>query len=504
MEAEIDIFAGLEDAMQAPEPEVVYVNEAYAERPAPCSIEAEQAVLGSLLLEPALLTDVSESISSVDFYRKAHRMVYAAIIELQGAGATIDSLTVAQALKDKGVLDDIGGRQYLIDLALGVSTPANAAYYARIVSDKAILRNLIHAGNEIISRAYEDTEAAPVVGRAEELIRKAVGKQIRAALDFTPKPISELMNKEFEDIRWAIEDLLPEGLTILAGDPKVGKSWLALDICLAVASGTKIMGDYETSRGEVLYLALEDSERRLCDRITLVAQEDGANENAPLYYEINIPNMAFGGLEDLDDWLTAHPNCRLVVIDTLARFMPTGEKGVNAYQSDTVTVAPLQRLALKHRIAMIAVHHVRKQKSDDIFGQISGSHGITGVADASWVLQRARTESTGRLTVTGRDIKEMQLVAEFNEDTHRWTLIGDVRQEARRKTLIALQAAFGNTAFTFDMARGPLGVALTQAKNVVSSLTSEGYIEKLAERCGKAFQFRLTDKYASRVVEAAS
>lgn len=321
---------------------------------------------------------------------------------------------------------------------------------------------------------------------------------------FEPMPVSALMSHNFEPPRWAIDDLLPEGLTILAGDPKIGKSWMALDIAVAISRGEKVLGEYDTTHGEVLYLALEDSERRLQGRLNAIADDDKTYQNRNLYYQTEIPPMMQGGIAALEHWLDAHPDCRLVIIDTLARFMPIAEKGVNAYQADYAVVSRLQKIALKYRIALVCVHHLRKSKTGDVFEAISGSSGITGPADANWVLQRPRTETVGKLTVTGRDIEEMALSAHFNKDTCRWTIEGDARQGARYERLVKLASRFGNQPFTHSLAVDALGVSIAHTKRIVSGLRQSGHLKQLDEKGAYgAYQFKLTDKMADQLIGGA-
>lgn len=348
-----------------------------------------------------------------------------------------------------------------------------------------------------LSRGGTKDQLIELAGNAKRY-GDAVSEPSVTKLDF--RPISHLMSQTFEPPRWAIEDLLPEGLTIVAGAPKSGKSWLALDIALAVSRGDKVMGEYQADKGEVGYLALEDNERRLQSRLRMIAEDDKTEQNGSLYYLTEIAGMIDGGMGLLDEWLEEHPKCRLLIIDTLARFMPAHERGSNAYQADYAIVSRLQKLALKHRIALVVIHHVRKEKSSNVFDDISGSNGITGPADAIWVLKRAPTETTGTLTVTGRDIEENAFVAEFNKDSCRWTLLGDARQASRIKTLVAIKAGIGEKPFTFESVRHYLGVALTRSKIVVNALLSEGYVTRLEEKLGKAYQFKLTDKMTERIL----
>ncbi|MBX9696302.1 MAG: replicative DNA helicase, partial [Cyanobacteria bacterium] len=145
-------------------------NDTSLERIPPQSIEAEQAVLGSLLINPESISRVIDVIKPEQFYRKAHQVIAEGIISLFEKNEPIDILTVSQFLRDQGKLDMVGGRQYLTDLAMSVATTANVEYYARSVSEKALMRNLIKAGTEIVATCYEETDADIAVDKAERLV----------------------------------------------------------------------------------------------------------------------------------------------------------------------------------------------------------------------------------------------------------------------------------------------------------------------------------------------
>jgi len=135
----------------------------------PQNIEAEQSVLGAILLDKEVLSSVTEIISSQDFYREDHREIFEAIMDLYEKGEPIDLITVAEQLKVRGSLEAVGGLEYLTNLASLVPTTANAKHYAKIVEEKSILRRLIKASNEIINMGYEAAEEVSyVLDKAEK------------------------------------------------------------------------------------------------------------------------------------------------------------------------------------------------------------------------------------------------------------------------------------------------------------------------------------------------
>jgi hypothetical protein len=239
---------------------------------------------------------------------------------------------------------------------------------------------------------------------------------------------TELFNKHLPEPRWAIDSILPEGLTIIAGAPKVGKSWMAFSLCIAVATGTKALGNFPARKGLVLYLALEDNQRRLRDRLHKLSNGDDQLISTQLLLSSDILRFDKGGLKALDDWLLSHPECRLVIIDTLGRFSPSPDKKMNAYDNDYRVLAAMQKLAHSRGIALVFITHLRKQHSNDPYEQVTGSTGITGAADAIWLLTRGRGDSTGILRITGRDVEEKELAVHFDKATCQWSALGDAER----------------------------------------------------------------------------
>jgi hypothetical protein len=237
---------------------------------------------------------------------------------------------------------------------------------------------------------------------------------------------AELMRREFPEPKFAVQDIIPEGLTLFAGKPKLGKSWLVLSVALAVASGGRAFGKIPVKQGAVLYLALEDSHRRLQARLEQVLGD--ALPPAALEFRTDIPRLDDGGILEIRDWLDAHPDARLIIIDTLARVKPRASKNAQLYDADSDALKPLHRLALERGVAILVVHHTRKAGADDVFDTISSSTGLTGIADAMMVLRRARNEASATLSATGRDIEEKDLAVRFDPVTALWTIEGDATQ----------------------------------------------------------------------------
>lgn len=258
---------------------------------------------------------------------------------------------------------------------------------------------------------------------------------------------AELLAEELPPVRWIVPDILPEGVTILGGKPKMGKSWLAYGLCVAVASGGVALGTKPVERGECLYLALEDNKRRLQKRLRKLL----AGETPPegLHIRLSWPRLDEGGAEALGDWLAEHPDARLVVVDTLKKVRPrTNASGTSrsVYDLDYEALESLLPVAAQHGVSILVVHHLRKMDADDPLDAISGSTGLTGGVDGTLVLKRERGRADAFLHVDGRDVEDpAEFALTWNPNVGSWTLAGSAEEfrvsQERRAVLDLLENA---------------------------------------------------------------
>ena len=244
----------------------------------------------------------------------------------------------------------------------------------------------------------------------------------------------DLQNRTYEPTHFLVDELIPEGLHILAGAPKIGKSWLALWLCLCVAQG-QTLWNFATTQGEVLYLSLEDSFQRIQTRLF------DLTEDAPLtlHFAIMADTLKHGLEQQIEQFLTDHPATKLVVIDTLQRVRSAGGDS-NLYANDYQDVGLLKQLADKQHIAILLIHHLRKLHDDDPMNMISGSTGLSGAADSTFVLQKnSRLANIASLHCTGRDIPDRTLKLELGEEDHIWKLLEDSKTCSAASKISALQ-----------------------------------------------------------------
>jgi hypothetical protein len=250
-----------------------------------------------------------------------------------------------------------------------------------------------------------------------------------------------LQHMTFPPLKFIVPELVPEGATLLVSRPKLGKSWLVLDIAIAVSSGRFTLGSLKPIQGDVLYLALEDGPRRLQRRLTKLLPTFGERWSPRLTFATEWPRADQGGLADIEQWVSSVEAPRLVIVDTLAQFRKAPNVRAQLYAEDYGAIAELQKLASKHGIGIVIVHHDRKMEADDVFDTVSGSLGLTGAADTILILKRQAGAIT--LHVRGRDIEEVEKALQFDKQACRWSILGaaaDVYRSAERnRVLEALQ-----------------------------------------------------------------
>jgi hypothetical protein len=257
---------------------------------------------------------------------------------------------------------------------------------------------------------------------------------------------SELQRVKFAPVRWAIPGLLPEGLTILAGRPKLGKSWLGLGMAVEVARGGLALDRVRVEQGEALYMALEDGDRRIQERLALILGDEPWPDG--LYIVTEWPKLDFGGLDLLNDWLEDHPRCRYVGVDTFKRVRPRPNAKARLYDDDYEAMQPLAAMARSRAVAVMPVLHARKGEADDPLDMISGTTGLSGAADAAMVLRRERGQADASLFLTGRDVEERDLALKWHgqdAEAFRWELLGDADEfrmsaERARVTEVIIEA----------------------------------------------------------------
>jgi hypothetical protein len=290
-----------------------------------------------------------------------------------------------------------------------------------------------------------------------------------------------LKTMTFAPIKYVVPGVIVEGLTILAGKPKIGKSWLMLHAAIAVACGGFTLGNIHCIEGDVLYCALEDNQRRLQSRMTKLL---GIVPDWPqrMHYLClgQLPRLNAGGSDKLKAWINSVANPRLIVIDTFVTVRAPKKNNQPNFDADYDSGKELQKLANEHGIAVVIVHHLRKADADDAFDTVNATLGLTAVVDTVLVLKR---DASGGFVLygRGRDLSEIEKGMVFNADACTWHIAGDaadIRRTKERTTVLqAIEEAEGKPVGPNEIAAAT-GMKAGNIRRLLGKLVKQGVIEK--------------------------
>jgi AAA domain/IclR helix-turn-helix domain len=292
-------------------------------------------------------------------------------------------------------------------------------------------------------------------------------------------PADVLCATVFEPPNYAVPGYVVEGLTLLAGKPKIGKSWMMLHVGIAVACGSFTLDDIHCVKGDVLYAALEDNKRRLQRRLRKLLNGRPAPERLRILSAGEMPRLSEGGTALIRAWIEQVPEPKLVVIDVLAKVRDPRRKDQGLYDSDYAAMEELKTIADEYGIAIVVIHHLRKMDADDPLDQVSGTTGLSGSADTVLVLNRTRSGTT-TLHGRGRDIEDLEKAVQFDESTCVWTVLGgaaSVRYTGERAAVLtALQEAGGPMSLA-DIAAAS-NMKANNARQLLLKLIKDGVVLK--------------------------
>lgn len=299
---------------------------------------------------------------------------------------------------------------------------------------------------------------------------------------------AELLAAQFPPIQWAVPGLIPVGLSILAGRPKMGKSWLSLQIAVAVGSGGMVLGR-RVDQAKVLYLALEDSERRIQDRL----MKQRADAGALIDFRFDWRPLAAEGMNDLATEID-RGGYKLIVIDTISRALGRADQMNQADMN--VTMGLLQRITLDRGVTTLLVDHHRKSAGfgGDVIDDVMGATSKAAVADAALGLYRERGERGATLKVTGRDAEDCEIAIEFDKELGCWQPLGDantVKADSVQAQIMTAIEEMGGRA-TVKQVADWLKRERSNVYTEVQELANKGKLERMA-KVGREVFYSIVD-----------
>ena len=352
--------------------------------------DIERCFLGSLLIAGEKGEITNTRLKADDFKFTPYGHIYKTILKQQGAGITPTIVTLHNELPDIPASD-------IAELTNAVPSSVNIAYYEDQIYEASKIRYFIKA----LNIAKEDIDSGTDADTIIKNLIPALSDVTNAKNETGIITAAELLEKEFPPQKWIIPGLIGGGLIMLAGPPKIGKSWFVLQLAAAAASGCYFLDAWASLTG-TLYISLEDTERRLQSRMKIL--------DAPAINELKVTTQWKDGYFGIDNYLEKNPDIGLVIIDTLARF--ANIEDMNDYAITTDALARLKAIADKREVTILVVHHARKGenrqgiKNDPVEATL-GSTGLTGTVDSTITLFRHRSSDKvnheGALYTTGRD-----------------------------------------------------------------------------------------------------
>jgi len=287
----------------------------------------------------------------------------------------------------------------------------------------------------------------------------------------------ELMSLELPPPVCIVPGLISQGLTLLAGKPKIGKSWFCLNLAHALANGGQFLGEIAVNPQKVLYIALEDNPRRMQSRLRKMLGDQPVSPQIHLAFRW--PRIDQDDLGTLEDWLSDNPETQLVIIDTLVRIRG-GNKNSGTYDKDYNMIFKLKTLADNRQIAIVVVHHLRKTRSEDIFDMVSGTNGLTAAADSVALLLGERWEKDAVLQLSSRDLEDKELELHFDSETQSWVMLGqadEYRLTPERQEVVNFLREQGGPV-KLDVIARALNKERTNISNLLKVLVEQGLVER--------------------------
>lgn len=415
------------------------------DRVAPQNIDAEQMLLGQMIMpngdREVIDKVIQAGVIPEIFYKQYHQDIYIAIMNLYDNNHIVDEVSLVTELckliGDKNV--DVG---YIDDMVDMVPTSANCLYYANLVKEEALRRATIQKAVQLYESAFDPTTES-------EYLIKQFTEEIGAVADLYGHKnngkyghtAAEIEFMDLPDPEWIVKNYVPPGVTMVVGAPKMGKSWMTLNLAVGVAvkSGYFLGSVPIDNSGDVLYLALEDTFRRIKSRLKTTIISGSYPKN--LTFWTDLPKLTAGGIAKIEHWIKTSPNPKMVVIDVFQKVRDVKlNKKSTAYEDDYEEIGIIKKLADKYNIAIILVHHTRKSDATDFVDKINGSTALAGACDGLLIIKRDRGQAEAVLCREGKDYDETDEVAlKFDIDMGGWVLLGradDYRITKQRQMII--------------------------------------------------------------------
>jgi RecA-family ATPase len=455
------------------------------------SREAEQSVLGGLMLGDEgfkAWAQVKKILVVGDFFLREHQILWATIEKVILGEAQPDIITLGDQLEKDNAFAAIGGSGYLGQLVRNTPGTANILAYTKIVRERSLKREKMHIKQALLSvEGKKEAELLTQLKITNDALNQ-LGKQCGESLfDQLKQSFAEVAAMEFDPVQWIVQDILPAGVSMLCAKPKQGKSWFALDLAMAVAAGaSNALGCKQAVKGDVLYFALEDNQRRMNTRIKKLIFDrfESAPSNAYLITGVTVPRLNQGFESELDKYLESYPKTRFVVVDpfTFIETPPKHKQPMRSYQEDYEAINRLTALTREKypHVAIVLVYHMRKEGSGNWLDTVMGTTGLAGAVDNLMFMRRENAQSDAVFYLTGKDIEnECEYAMTFDKVTACWQLQGDAHEYAISKERREILDCLGDDIKTPKEIAAELDKSHGNIKYLLADMFKNGQVDKV-------------------------
>ena len=382
--------------------------------------ELEKLFLGQCMIDANVL--LASTLSTEDFGIVAHQLIYKAIATVYEDAGSINPVLVAEYMKKSGTLNRVGGHNGIYELQAVIVETESAVHYAQEIRQLSTKRKICALASKAISQAQDIASHPEQVAAQLETDLASLQFEQQKLESYTALELSKM---EIEPVKWFIPNFLPSGLTILAGPPKIGKSFFCWNMALAVAyGGTAFSSVIIPDKYNVSYLSLEDPPALLKDRLSMISDGDDLPANLHIINDMQGKKLDAVGLKVVGQHLD-ETNSELLIVDTWMHVSPDMNVKGTAYDIDYNALIPIQQFAHQRNMAVLLVTHTRKAADiDNVFNQIQGSVGMQAACDTLMMLSHDSGSKT--LHLSGRRIESNQFA--FTIDNGIWKLEGDAQE----------------------------------------------------------------------------
>lgn len=448
----------------------------------PHNLEAEQAVLGAILLDGSVITALARYLDPEHFYKTSHGTIFQAMLELGDRSCGVDNITLADHLRKRGVLSEVGGSVYLAELIAAVSGTANVAHHASIIVQQAKLRTIRTQALKVCT----EINAGADLDRVVSMLPDVAAFQRDTPESVAPLPVvtaSSLLETEEVDpgVEWLLDEMIALGALIgFIAKPKVGKTTVVYEMAVKIALGLPFLGR-KTRRCGVLILALEEHRREVKRRLRSLGAENLDNLHL-VVGSLDADEGTFAQLKRTVEERTIG----LIIVDALNSFWGVDDE--NDAAQVTKAMKPLLNLARSTNAAIVAIHHARKSEGE--FGdEIRGSGALFSLFDAAFILKRHEKDTQRKLTAISRwPETPPELILELRD--HGYECLGDASTAGRQARLEKLASALTVDHQTAKELAMRAGVPLRSAHRLIDDLWRLGRAVRLGSgRKGDPFTF---------------